>query len=123
MRSAKFAESLDIHYPPSTIPNSRNGRITGYSEVELRTTTFSLHGNAFIRLTSAQQTAILAAIANPQNPNPKDQTGVDFIQLIKRLTIFGYYTSEMGLEQELKYRGDTYNVSFPGACTHPEHQT
>lgn len=43
--------------------------------------------------------------------------------LIKELTIFGYYTSKIGLDEELRYQGDTYNTSFPGACTHPEHQS
>ncbi|PYV32000.1 MAG: hypothetical protein DMG22_14925 [Acidobacteria bacterium] len=42
---------------------------------------------------------------------------------MKDATIFAYYTSKIGMEQELEYAGDDYHTEFPGACTHPEHQT
>jgi hypothetical protein len=119
-KAARVNRYIDLRYNEESRAE-RQRLIQGLSWLDGRS--FSLHGNAFVRLTSAQQTAILVTVANLQNPNPEDQPGVEFFQLIKRLTIFGYYTSEIGLEQELKYRGDTYNVSFPGACTHPEHQT
>jgi hypothetical protein len=121
-KSALVNRYIDLRYNEESRAE-RERLIQGLSWLDGRS--FSLHGNAFIRLTSAQQTAVLAAVANHHNPNPnpEDQMGVEFFQLVKRLTIFGYYTSEIALEQELKYRGDTYNVSFPGACTHPEHQT
>jgi glucoside 3-dehydrogenase (cytochrome c) hitch-hiker subunit len=84
---------------------------------------FSLHNKPFVRLRPEEQTAILERLADPNNTNPEDQLGVEFFQLIKSLTIFGFYTSQIGLDQELQYGGDRYNTSFPGACTHPEHQT
>lgn len=111
---------IDLRYNEES-PANQKQLIQGLAWLDGRS--FSLHGNAFIRLTSAEQTAILNAVANPDNANPEDRTGVEFFELIKGLTIFGYYTSEIGLDQELKYRGDTYNASFPGACTHPEHQS
>jgi hypothetical protein len=43
-----------------------------------------------------------------------------FFQLIKNLTIDGYYSSKEGLVQELGYHGNTYVEHFVG-CTHPEH--
>ena len=42
-------------------------------------------------------------------------------QEIKDLTIYGYYTSKIGMEQEIEYGGDDYHTEFPGACNHPEH--
>lgn len=80
------------------------------------------HGMPFIELSEEQQTALLEPLADPQNGNPADQPGVRFFQDIKDWTVFGYYTSQAGLEQELHYAGDTYHDSFPGACHHPEHQ-
>jgi len=82
-----------------------------------------VHGKAFIALTKEEQTAMLEPLAGPNNSNPEDQPGVKFFAFIKELTIFGYYTSKIGLDEELQYQGDTYNTSFPGACTHPEHQS
>jgi hypothetical protein len=82
-----------------------------------------LHGKPFIALSLEEQTALLTSLADPKNTNPEDKPGIKFFEEIKDATIFGYYTSQIGLEQELHYSGDTYNESFPGACTHPEHQT
>jgi hypothetical protein len=39
---------------------------------------------------------------------------------LKDLTIDGYYSSEIGLLQELGYKGNTFLAEFPG-CQHPEH--
>jgi hypothetical protein len=43
-----------------------------------------------------------------------------FFQLMKNLTIDGYYSSKEGLVHELGYHGNTYVREFVG-CTHPEH--
>ncbi len=75
----------------------------------------------FADLTIVQQTELLARLADPENSNVNDRPGIQFFNLIKELTIFGYYTSEIGMDQELKYGGDTYHTSFPGACKHPGH--
>jgi hypothetical protein len=43
-----------------------------------------------------------------------------FFRLIKNLTADGYYTSRVGLLDELGYVGNTYRASFP-QCQVPEH--
>jgi hypothetical protein len=83
----------------------------------------SLHNKPFVGLTRAEQTALLTPLADPSKARPEDEAGVKAFSFIKELTIFGYYTSKIGLDEELQYQGDTYNTSFPGACTHPEHQS
>ncbi len=40
-----------------------------------------------------------------------------FFELVKGLTIDAYYSTEVGLVQELGYQGNTYLQEFPG-CTH-----
>ena len=82
----------------------------------------SVHNKPFVSLTETQQKAMLEPLAEPANSKPEDEPGVKAFTLIKSLTIFGYYTSQIGLDDELKYEGDRLNASFPGACTHPEHQ-
>lgn len=81
----------------------------------------SLHNKPFVSLTAEQQAALLEPLADPSKAKPEDEAGVEAFGLIKQLTIFGYYTSKIGLDEELRYQGDTYNTSFPGACTDPEH--
>jgi gluconate 2-dehydrogenase gamma chain len=82
-----------------------------------------LHGKPFVELSADEQTALLASLADPQNKKPEDRPGVQFFQEIKDWTIYGYYTSQPGMERELEYGGDDYHTEFPGACNHPEHQT
>ncbi|HET7214093.1 MAG TPA: gluconate 2-dehydrogenase subunit 3 family protein [Terriglobia bacterium] len=82
----------------------------------------SLHNKPFIGLTQEQQISILEPLADPKNADA-DTTGHKAFELIKGFTIWGYYSSQIGLDMELKYEGDRYNTSFPGACTHPEHQS
>ena len=45
---------------------------------------------------------------------------VSFFRLIKNLTADGYYTSRVGLLEELGYSGNKYLPGFP-QCTVPEH--
>ena len=43
-----------------------------------------------------------------------------FFVVLKDMTITGYYTSAIGIHQDLQYVGNTYLPAFPG-CTHEEH--
>lgn len=45
----------------------------------------------------------------------------EIFTLLKNLTVDGYYSSEIGLVQELGYKGNTFLAEFPG-CEHEEHQ-
>lgn len=51
---------------------------------------------------------------------PSSDLGQFFVAL-KQMTVNGYYTSEVGIHQDLGYIGNTYLPEFPG-CNHPEHQ-
>jgi glucoside 3-dehydrogenase (cytochrome c) hitch-hiker subunit len=82
-----------------------------------------LQGKPFVDLSEEQQTSLLEPLADSKNTNPDDQPGVHFFRELKGWTIFAYYSSEIGSIQELHYDGDTYHTEFPGACTHPEHQS
>ncbi|MGH9340796.1 MAG: gluconate 2-dehydrogenase subunit 3 family protein [Acidobacteriota bacterium] len=78
------------------------------------------YGKNFLQLGEEQQGALLTMISADDNPSAKNEPGVRFFQDIKNRTIQGYYTSEIGLLQELGYQGNTYLAEFPG-CQHPEH--
>lgn len=82
-----------------------------------------VYGKPFVELTTAEQTELLTPLADPENRKAEDRPGVEFFQEIKDLTIYGYYTSQAGMEREMEYGGDDYHTEFPGACHHPEHQT
>ena len=45
---------------------------------------------------------------------------MDLFREVRRLTISGYYRSEIGMRQELGYAGKQYLTAFEG-CTHEHH--
>jgi len=54
-----------------------------------------------------------------EEQHPQTELGRFFVDL-KRMTIDGYYTSTIGIHQELGYEGNEYRKQAP-ACDHPEH--
>jgi hypothetical protein len=74
------------------------------------------HGKPFVELDAKDQAALLDKVsANEKSPgSPAEHFFVD----VKKATLFGYYTSEIGLLRELGYQGNQALASFPG-CTHP----
>ena len=73
----------------------------------------------FHGLAGDEQEQIVAAMAaNERDPKTELER---FFGLLKRTTIDGYYTSEIGIHDDLRYQGNTALAEFPG-CTHPEHQ-
>ncbi len=79
-----------------------------------------LFGAPFIECRSDQQQAILTIISSRNNRSLDDLVGVEFFKLIKDMTLQGYYTSKIGLHEELEYKGNGYLEEYPG-CQHTEH--
>jgi hypothetical protein len=78
------------------------------------------NGASFDKATKDQQIAMLTEVSKNES---KPQTLEDkFFKTIKNMTIDGYYTSRIGIHDELQYKGNTYLKEFKG-CTHPEHQS
>jgi hypothetical protein len=79
----------------------------------------------FLQLSEAQQVEILTSLSNAaeQKGMPRENAAGDdaaFFKAIKSLTADGYYTSRIGLLQELGYDGNTYLAAFPESRI-PEH--
>jgi hypothetical protein len=69
----------------------------------------------FVKLNAAQVDAILHDIsANEKSPKTTLET---FFVMTKNATIHGYYTSKIGIEQELRYKGNTFLREFVGCQT------
>lgn len=78
-------------------------------------------GAPFAKATVEQQTALLTAISVTGTPAPDDAPGAEFFTAIKSLTITGYYTSEVGMREEMGDTGQMFFLEYPG-CTHAEHK-
>ena len=98
-------------------PAVRDRFLTGLDWLDRRST--ALFNVPFDRASPEQQTDLLTRLS--REPSTEDAAGVQFFTAIKSMTITGYYTSEIGLRQELGDDGVLVSRSFPG-CTHPEHQ-
>jgi hypothetical protein len=79
-----------------------------------------LFGADFVGATPEEQNALLTIVSSAKNTQAADQIGTEFFQAMKSMTITGYYTSEIGMRQELGDDGQVFFAEFKG-CTHPEH--
>jgi gluconate 2-dehydrogenase gamma chain len=71
-----------------------------------------LNHKTFLESTPEQRVAVVAHIArNEKSPKkPEDQF---FVQL-KASTAFAYYTSSIGIHQEMEYKGNTMQTEYAG---------
>jgi hypothetical protein len=97
----------------------RDSFTRGLSWIDTRSR--ALFKRDFLAASAAQQTALVTRISAEGNPNQEEAIGREFFQAIKGMTINGYYTSEIGLRQELGDNGQLFLPQFEG-CSHAEHQ-
>ncbi len=100
-------------------PADRERFLAGLAWLDTRST--ALYGKPFTGATPEQQTELLTKLAAPSGHAPDDAPGVPFFTAIKQMTISGYYSTKIGLEQELGDNGQLFTAVFEG-CTHDEHQ-
>lgn len=80
-----------------------------------------INSQKFLAVGEEQQLAILEPLCEQANAVAEGGTGlprnVEFFRLMKALTADGYYTSKIGLMEELGYKGNTARSGFPD-CVH-----
>ncbi len=70
----------------------------------------------------AARSSLAEALAKAAENEGRPQTELEhFFAALKEMTINGYYTSAIGIHQDLQYVGNTYLPSFPG-CTRSDHK-
>jgi hypothetical protein len=79
-----------------------------------------LFGKDLVSASPQDQTYLLTRVSSDP-PDEADHEGADFFRVLKSMTISGYYSSEIGLRQELGDDGQLFQPEFKG-CDHPEHQ-
>ena len=115
-KAARVSEYIDLIVSVSPDEVKKNWR-EGLAAINKMSRDMS--GADFAAASEAHQVKLLTEISkNERSPQTTEER---FFRTIKNATIDGYYTSEIGIHQELKYKGNTYLKEFVG-CTHPEHQ-
>jgi Gluconate 2-dehydrogenase subunit 3 len=69
-------------------------------------------GGPFMSLTPADREAIVTAMA-AEEKTPKSEEGKFFVEL-KRHTVRGYYTSKIGIHDEMEYKGNVMQEEYTG---------
>lgn len=69
---------------------------------------FKKFEKAFKDLSSSEQISIVDEIAYPKKAKPEFAQGVSFFNLMRNLTLTGFYTSEIGVK-DIGYMGNTPN--------------
>jgi hypothetical protein len=113
-KAARVHEFIDT-YLSSVSSSKRQEFMEGLHWIDQRSQ--ELFSKSFVSATPHQQTELLTRLSVPHSLESPD--GQAFFRQIKNLTVFGYYTSKIGIEQELNFKGW---VEYQG-CTHDEHQT
>jgi hypothetical protein len=101
--------------------NSRAQFVSGLAWLDERSR--ALFTQDFVAATAVQQTDLLTRLSNSADgATPAEApAGVECFLAIKSMTITGYYSTAIGLRQELGDSGVLVSAAFEG-CTHSEHQ-
>jgi len=111
-KGARVNEFIDLILTEWANAEERANFLKGLADVDKQSN--ELFGKDFVNASPEQQTALLRSIdddamahhgtppaANPVTTHDRQMEG-DFWHVFKRITLSGYYTSEIGFTQELK---------------------
>jgi hypothetical protein len=71
-----------------------------------------MNGEAFLAASPEKRVAVLTRMAaNEKEPKTEEEK---FFRELKGTTIHGYYTSEIGIHQEMEYKGNTLQQEYAG---------
>jgi Gluconate 2-dehydrogenase subunit 3 len=112
-KGARVNEFIDLILTEWATPEERRNFLDGLAGIDKQSQ--ALYGKNFSDATAEQQVVQLRAIddavmtnrsVRPRHgntvPKPDSQLEGNFWEVFKRITIHGYYTSEVGFKQELK---------------------
>lgn len=80
----------------------------------------ALRTAGFHTASPSERLTLVQAMARPESDPKATHPAYSAYRFLKQQNTFAYYTSRAGMIENLDYRGNSYNATFP-ACTHPEH--
>jgi hypothetical protein len=102
-------------------PGAKAARVPAFADLMISTGSDRAKATwrAGLAAFSAAPEAVLARAASEEEA-PVSELGRFFIEL-KRMTVDGYYTSTVGIHDEMGYVGNQHLTGAP-ECDHPEHK-
>ena len=89
-----------------------SGRPGARGCVESTNSSQQAHGKPFMTASPDQRVAVLTQIA--RNEIKPEKLEEEFFVELKSRVAWAYYTSEIGIKQELEYKGNTFQATFAG---------
>ena len=80
----------------------------------------SRNAGPFAALEAGTQAAVLTLLTHPQEA-PELKRGAELFAVLKDSIVQAYYSSEIGMLQELNYQTNPFQPNLPGCTNHPDH--
>ena len=116
-KAAKVNEYMDMVLAEAE-PELREKFLQGLAWVDAQSE--ERFRSPFVSAPPPQQVELLTGLSTATAPSPGDVPGVEFFQALKGMTITGFYTSELGLIQDIGDDPQMFFTEFKG-CEHKEH--
>jgi Gluconate 2-dehydrogenase subunit 3 len=113
-KAAKVADYIDQRLRESQDEDEKTMWHEGMRLVDLMSKHF--HGKSFVESSSDERIEVLKVLSD--NYNMRELPEVRFFQALKHMTIQGYYTSKIGIHDELEYKGNRILQEYVG-CDDP----
>ncbi len=109
-RAAKVAAYIDMRTAEAFEDKERDDWRNGLKLVDALSQ--KMHGQPFMQASAEQRIAVVAGMAkNEMNPKTPEEL---FFRELKGATARGYYTSKIGIHQEMEYKGNVMLQEFAG---------
>ena len=119
-KAAKVADYIDQRLRESQDEEEKAMWHEGLRLVDLMSKHF--HGKSFVESSSAERIEVLKVLSD--NHEMHELVEVRFFQALKHMTMQGYYTSKIGIHDDLDYRGNRMLEEYVGCDDQPEtHKT
>jgi Gluconate 2-dehydrogenase subunit 3 len=105
-RAAGVAAYIDARLAEAFEPSIRQHWLDGLAAIDAFAQ--SVHGRPFMQASPDQREVVMTRIAAEES-QPTTAEGKFFVEL-KRWTVRGYYTSKIGIHEDMQYKGNTLQL-------------
>jgi len=113
-KAAKVVDYIEQELRESTDDGRKSTWHEGLRLVDLMSQHY--HAKSFVDSSTEERIAVLTVLSD--NDHMTDLPEVRFFRELKHLTVRGYYTSKIGIHDELEYKGNRLLLEFVG-CDDP----
>ena len=107
---AEVAAYIDRTVAEAFLPEEKESWTRGLAEID--SLSVEAHKHPFLKLGKSAQISLLHKLAKEED-EPKTE-GEKFFRQLKEATIFGYYTTDIGVHTDLEYKGNVIQEQFSG---------